>query len=508
MVPRTEPNSSAGVLHLRCSEPPVSQGRTALGSESVRDPGVRSMEETEKPECSGPWDFLSTSVVFQLQRQPVSFSRDGLNTKTGVDDRVDHSDGHSTTDCAVLFNSQGGEIKMHLFYVNADSFSARGPLRRKASELITSTDAPARKRQRVIIPGGTQPTGTSGTCVNHHGNRDSERRPSSILEIRTVEVGDEVDATPTETTRTKSSWPQSDSFASTPSTTPSQCIDSTPITTPSTTPSQSIESTPSIPESQQSLTLNCINYEAVEQPVASSQDPDRSYGIQPEINQSDQDISSRLRLRHRDDDDVQGLLHSTSPPQALLVPESLFRITKVYFENSCRNMSFDKHETLLNPNGTKLNNDLCANFDSYCFTATMLIGRKLHVEFGHALSKASALVKQILQAEHPRTLPCFLEVFIHLIQTGLPDVATVLRSFIKQMSAKVIRKGQPWAEICLLLEELGSEPLDEALARIWECTIDTFGSRLGTSNRLAVSVRLDYIKRVRSLKYIHPARRD
>lgn len=197
--------------------------------------------------------------------------------------------------------------------------------------------------------------------------------------------------------------------------------------------------------------------------------------------------------------DVRGFFsdpHSPSPPQALLVSENLFHNIKVYFENSCRNMNFDDHGNLLTPNGAKLDNALCNDFDSYCFTATMLIGKGLHVEFRRALSKASALVEQILRAEHPRTLACFLEVFIHLIQTGLPKVTSSLCDYIKRMSAKVTRKGHPWGQICRLLGELDSESLDQAMAQIWKCTTDIFDSELGTFSRLAMSVRLDYIKRV------------
>jgi hypothetical protein len=120
----------------------------------------------------------------------------------------------------------------------------------------------------------------------------------------------------------------------------------------------------------------------------------------------------------------------------------------------------------------------------------------LYVEFRRALSKASALVEPILRAEHPRTLACFLEVFIHLIQTGHPKVTLSLRRFIKDMSAEVTGKGHPWSQICQLLGELESDSLVQAMARIWKCTTDTFESELGPFNRLAVSVRLDYIKRV------------
>ncbi len=67
-------------------------------------------------------------------------------------------------------------------------------------------------------------------------------------------------------------------------------------------------------------------------------------------------------------------------------------------------MNFDDHENLLTPNGAKLDNALCNDFDSYCFTATMLMEKGLHVEFRRALSKAFALVEQILRSEHPQTL--------------------------------------------------------------------------------------------------------
>ncbi len=251
--------------------------------------------------------------------------------------------------------------------------------------------------------------------------------------------------------------------------------------------SDSFASTPSTTKIQ--LTSNRINYEVVEQPVANAQNPNRSYNIQPGTNQSEQRMSSRSRV-----------MHSPSPPQVLLVAEELYHNIKVYFGVSCKHMIFDDHGTLLNPDGAELHNDLCNEFDSYCFTATMFKGRKLHVGFGHALSKASALVEQILRAEHPRTLACFLEVFIHLIQTGLHDVASILRDFIKKMSEKVIRGGRPWGQICRLLGELDSESLDQAMAQIWKCTTDTFESKLGASSRLAVSVRLDYIKRVYGFK--------
>ncbi|KAK3045509.1 hypothetical protein LTR09_012917 [Extremus antarcticus] len=190
------------------------------------------------------------------------------------------------------------------------------------------------------------------------------------------------------------------------------------------------------------------------------------------------------------------LSRSPSPPQALLISEHLLRDIKVYFEDCCRKMVFDENEILLSPDGAEFRNDLCTDFDSYCFTATMLKEKGLHVEFGCALSKASALVRDILRAEHPRTLTCFFEVFLHFIQTKLPELAFALLGFVKDMSAEVNGKGNPLSQICWLLAELDPASLAPVMAQAWRCTTDTLDGVLGTTHRLAVSVHLDYAKRV------------
>ncbi|KAF2731541.1 hypothetical protein EJ04DRAFT_365458 [Polyplosphaeria fusca] len=93
--------------------------------------------------------------------------------------------------------------------------------------------------------------------------------------------------------------------------------------------------------------------------------------------------------------------YAPTPPRSLLVLENLFHNVKVYFESICRNMIFDHAGTLLMSNGAQLQYDLCNDFDSYCFTASILLGNGSYGESYRALSRACALVKRIIQAEHP-----------------------------------------------------------------------------------------------------------
>ncbi|KAI1576225.1 hypothetical protein PtrEW13061_010701 [Pyrenophora tritici-repentis] len=170
-----------------------------------------------------------------------------------------------------------------------------------------------------------------------------------------------------------------------------------------------------------------------------------------------------------------------------LVPEMLHNIT-VYFEN----MLPDHLGALLTPKGAKL----CSDFDSYCFTATMLIAKGPADKFSYSIFQATVLLNQILLAEHPRTLACFFEVFIHFIRTRLPDATTYFCRQIKCLSAQLFPREHPWGRICCLLGELDSDSLDETLAQAWRCTADIFDRKLGPLEPLAVSFRLDYIKRV------------
>jgi hypothetical protein len=127
-------------------------------------------------------------------------------------------------------------------------------------------------------------------------------------------------------------------------------------------------------------------------------------------------------------------------------------------------MIFAGDGTLLDPNGAELPNDLCNDPDLYCFTAAKFKEKGWYVNFRRALVRASALVEPILRTEHPRILACFLEVFIHLIQTGNHDPTLFRRQFVKKMAARVTDKGYPRGQICLLLGNL----IRGLLARPWE----------------------------------------
>lgn len=134
-------------------------------------------------------------------------------------------------------------------------------------------------------------------------------------------------------------------------------------------------------------------------------------------------------------------IHSLPPPRTLFIAEELFSRSRAYFDYSCQNMIFDEDENLLLPDGAELRNDMCNNFDSYCFTLTMSKGQTRIAR--RLFSKAKTLVPEIIRAQHPRTLAYFLEVCIHFIQSGYSAISFSLVELIKRESERVIAKDHP-----------------------------------------------------------------
>ncbi|KAF4547289.1 Hypothetical protein D9617_48g089500 [Elsinoe fawcettii] len=187
---------------------------------------------------------------------------------------------------------------------------------------------------------------------------------------------------------------------------------------------------------------------------------------------------------------------SPQSPQVHETPETFFRVIHTYFEVTCKNMVFGNDETLLAADGVARRNDLCVTFDSLCYKATMLYESGSFGDFGCALNDAFGLLETVLKEEHPRTLTCFFEVLLLFTRSGLPEVALKLGSQIEALTDHTIHRGRLWRQVCQLLGRLDPETMTSAVERGWSCITDTFSDVLGSTHRLAISVRLDYMKRI------------
>lgn len=252
-------------------------------------------------------------------------------------------------------------------------------------------------------------------------------------------------------------------------------------------------SSPSKLQHQASLTSGYAHHAILERPVASAQGSVSLYDVQP--NPRETGVGHTAKVSDRLCFDL--VPTPPNPPLSLPLDELLYTIT-TYFEFSCRNLNLDDQGVLLTQAGAKRRNDPCDSFDSYCLSATIFARNGMLSEFSQSLNKACTYVDDILRDEHPRALTCFFEVFIHLIQSGLPGFTLKLLQYIVHLYG--VRSGHPLGRIYRLLLELDQQSLPQAMATAWWRTSDTFDRTLGPCSSLAVSVRLDYIKRVHGVK--------
>ena len=180
--------------------------------------------------------------------------------------------------------------------------------------------------------------------------------------------------------------------------------------------------------------------------------------------------------------------YSPSSPRSLLVTERLFFSINAYFDGRFRIQPIAPG-TLSLPNHAP-------DFETYCRNAAEFLRLGSTDKFRRELSKATNLVQGLLRAEHPRTLDCFLEVFLSLLRAGYPEIASLLRDFIGKMAATVIVRKHPWGDICRLISELDPESLEQVLVQSWRCTINAFENNLGPFNQLTLNTHLQFIHHV------------
>jgi tetratricopeptide (TPR) repeat protein len=186
---------------------------------------------------------------------------------------------------------------------------------------------------------------------------------------------------------------------------------------------------------------------------------------------------------------------SLSPPGVLLVSENLFTSISIYAScYLCRGMCSKTPKgdySAITSDGTVIV-DSCEDLWVYLCLAAQFAKCRSPVEFRRVLSKAFGLVREIITAQHPRTLNTIFLILHMLTQNGLFDVRAVFCRYLGEMAKAVVVRNHPWGNICRLVALFDTEAFDESLVQYWRCTIDAYERSLGLSNPFAVEAKSDF----------------
>ena len=191
------------------------------------------------------------------------------------------------------------------------------------------------------------------------------------------------------------------------------------------------------------------------------------------------------------------IAYSPLPPQSLLVPEKLFASIKAYYCAAFAEGLFKtgNYGYLTHANGAATYNRLY-DFHELCMTGVELMSSEFFVEGRRCLSKALALVSNILCNQHPRTLEVILSLLIFLKKEGHNRISTILRDLVGRMAIVLFDKDHSWRQIFSQIGTLDDSHFEPAIAEAWRCTCDILANTLGQFHRITLLYYTGFINSV------------
>lgn len=182
-----------------------------------------------------------------------------------------------------------------------------------------------------------------------------------------------------------------------------------------------------------------------------------------------------------------------SPPRSLLIPEQFLFNVKTYLDTLfyIRKWIANSYGQWESSGGITANTQP-ADIREFCSMAITMKRSGSPAGFRKTLSTAFSLVEGPLRSEHPDTLEYFVLSILLLQQSGLADVAAMLRTYIAEMSTKVLKQESLLAKVCRNLALLDGDVLEQALIEAYRGTKDTFELHLGSFHSMTLMIRVNF----------------
>jgi hypothetical protein len=127
-------------------------------------------------------------------------------------------------------------------------------------------------------------------------------------------------------------------------------------------------------------------------------------------------------------------------------------------------------------------------------------GTESFEEGGRILVSASAGVKDILLAEHHRTVGALLDLVMYLRRRERAEVASMLLQRLRGRKPFVLPHNYPLGRICSGFVSLDVTQFQDDVITAWQSTLDCFGTVLGTMHYSTLRSRLEYIQMAESIQ--------
>ncbi|KAL9075654.1 MAG: hypothetical protein Q9161_001406 [Pseudevernia consocians] len=181
-------------------------------------------------------------------------------------------------------------------------------------------------------------------------------------------------------------------------------------------------------------------------------------------------------------------------PQALAIPERVLRCIRDYFKGSFESGTWVRTgppsecfsiKDKRNAAGTDV-----LDFAFQCDLACSLFERNLFHEAGQTLIAATAKIKNILSAEHPRNLRELFSVIAYVRERKKDEMALIILRYFSALGKVLLGSEHPLSRICEWIELVYASDFDDVLIRCVESMADQFESFVGPMHRTTLITRM------------------
>ena len=187
-----------------------------------------------------------------------------------------------------------------------------------------------------------------------------------------------------------------------------------------------------------------------------------------------------------------------STPQALEVPERMFRCIRDYFSGSVESGTWVRTDPDIECYSVKSEGGgvLANEFNFQCFTACDLFSRNLFEEGGRTLNAGFVHFKRILLEEHPLFLLHFSSLISRLRLCNEDDIALIVLRHLSDLSKLLRGSEHPLTYIFGLYDLLYASDFDEVVSRCIQGMADYLESFVGALHVSTIDIRIRSIELV------------
>ena len=190
------------------------------------------------------------------------------------------------------------------------------------------------------------------------------------------------------------------------------------------------------------------------------------------------------------------LTRAVAPPDRMRTSEMVLRLIPIYIVGALDNgtWALTTDRSLISTDKTY--SVAAAQFMGHVIASFTALDQRLVGNAVQALGKAFALMPTMIRYDSPLSMQTYLAAVKHLLSAGFPDLADMIRRYMRDNAALTLPSRHPASRIYALMSAVEVEELEHVLGQAWDCRNDSLTRIIGPFSFDVNGSKIDGLNRV------------